>query len=286
MGLLTRPSDQEEESSSGQTEELSSSRKVRKSDDTDLRATLGEHLEELKTRIVRIVIGLSVATVLGWFAFPYVYAFLETMVKTAVTKEIANYQEAFRNIPEAFFLKLKLSFYIGLVPALPFALYQLWAFIRPGLKPQERRPLQFVVPISFGLFVVGGIICWLILPITLGWFASFAKDFPDIAIIQEPGLMVMFIIKMILAFGLGFQMPLVVFFLTRLGLITSKGLMRYWRQATVAVFLGSAILTPSGDPVTMSIMAIPLTLLFYASVWAARVTDRRKGTVDDFDDLD
>lgn len=285
MGLLTRPSDQEEESSSGQTEELSSSRKVRKSDDTDLRATLGEHLEELKTRILRIVIGLTVATIFGWFAFPYVYDFLWGMVRESVTKEVPI-DEAFRNITDAFFLKLKLSFYIGLVPALPFALYQVWAFIRPGLKPQERKPLQFVVPISFGLFALGGVICWLILPLTLQWFASFANDFPDIQILQEPGLMVMFIIKMILAFGVGFQMPLVVFFLTRLGLITSKGLMRYWRQATVGVFLGSAILTPSGDPLTMSIMAVPLTALFFASVWAARITDRRKGEVDDFDDLD
>lgn len=260
---------------------------ARNSSDTpeELRATLGEHLEELRVRIFRIVAILLVGLVIAWYLEPYFYDQLNNLAMKGVPKGI-QYSEAFRTLTEAFFLKLKLSFYLSLVGTLPLTVVQLWGFIAPGLRPHERRPLKIVVPLSVVLFVIGASIAWLITPITIGWFTSYVGEFPGVQVIQEPAALIFFIVKMMIAFGIGFQLPLVVFFLTKVGIITPDGLWRYWRHSTVGVFILSAVITPSGDPFTMLMMAIPLSSLFFASVVAARITSKKSGQIDELNDLD
>ncbi len=251
----------------------------------ELRATWGEHLEELRIRLFRIAALLAVGLAIGWWLFPHVYTALDQMAKGSMPKTV-EMEVVFHTFTDAFFLQLKLAFYTGLILTLPFTVLQIWGFVAPGLRPQERRPFKAIAPISILLFALGCYLCWVCMPITIGWFAEFTLNFPGTKIMQDPQVMIFFIVKMMLAFGLCFQMPLVVYFLTRVGILTTKGLMRYWRQAVFAIFLISALITPSGDPFTMTVLAAPMTLLFFGSMGAARWSEKKSGGVDVLDNLD
>ncbi|MBN9504069.1 MAG: twin-arginine translocase subunit TatC [Armatimonadetes bacterium] len=248
-------------------------------DPEEFRATLIEHLEELRTRLVRSITVIVICWVGGWFAEPWVYGTLHNIVGEAMKSSLppgSNYVEAFNHFTEMFLFKLKLSFLIGLVVALPLVINQLWGFIAPGLTPAERRPVVRLAPISFLLFLMGATFCWFCLPAGIGWFVSYLADFPGASLFQEPGAMVLFLVKLILAFGLGFQLPIIVYGLGALGLLSAQTLSKYWRHGTVFVFFLSAILTPSNDPLTMLMMAIPLSILFMISVWAVKIVQRKK----------
>jgi len=247
-------------------------------DPDDFRAPLADHLEELRTRIIRIITLLAVGWVVGWFLQPPLYGFLDKMIRDAilpVIKDPSRYQDAFRNATEPFLLTFRLSFLIGVILTFPFIVLQLWGFIEPGLKPSERKPFRRLAPVSLLLFAMGAGFCWIILPSALGWFATFLNNF-NAALFQEPGAMVFFVLKMMLAFGVGFQLPLVVFILGSLGLLSAETLVKYWRQAATMIFLGSAILTPSNDAFSMLMMAVPLSILFMISVWAVKIVQRKR----------
>lgn len=248
-------------------------------DPEEFRATLIEHLEELRTRIIRCLWFVVVGWVIGWFLEPYVYGFLHEIVQSGIKKALppgAKYEEPFNHFTDAFLLQLKLSFVIGLVGALPLIMVQLWGFIAPGLKPNERRPLVRLAPLSIFLFLLGATFCWFCIPAAVGWFVAYLKNFPGTSLFQDPGSMVLFLVKLVLAFGLGFQLPIIVYGLGAIGLLSAQTLAKYWRHGTVFVFFLSAILTPSNDPLTMLMMAIPLSILFMISVWAVKIIQRKK----------
>ncbi len=254
-------------------------------DPEEFRATLGEHLEELRQRLFRVVALLAVGLTVGWFIEPWVYNALSELARDNIPQGI-EYKETFRHITEPFFLKFKMAFYIGLVLTLPFCVYQVWGFVAPGLKPAERKPVRILAPISVLFFFGGAVSCWFILPAGFQWFTEFVKEFPGVALYQEPGTMVFFIVKMLLAFGVGFQLPLVVFFLGKVGVLTPESVLRYWKQYVVGIAVFAAVITPSGDWFTMGAMAVPLVVLFFASVFAVRITNRKAVRDPALDDLD
>lgn len=250
----------------------------------ELRATWGEHLEELRVRLFRIAAILAIGTFIGWRLFDPLYGAVHDLAMRSLPSDL-KYREAIDHITKFFFLKLKFSFYVGLIVTLPLSVLQLWGFVSPGLRPHERRPFKIVVPLSLALFIMGASLCWYTMPAALGWFADFSGSFKSVEVIQDPELLIFFILKMLLAFGAAFQMPVVVFFLVRIGLLTTKGLLRHWRQAIFVIFLAAGIITPSGDPFTMMILALPMTGLFFASVWAAQISQKKSG-IDVLDNLD
>src|SRR5208283_4314330 len=106
----------------------------------------------------------------------------------------------FNNITQPFMLKFKLSFMLGLILAFPYLVVQLWGFVEPGLKENEKRPVRKMIPFSVFLFALGVTFCWIILPSAFNWFVGYVFEFPGTVIYQEPGMMVFFILKMLLAF--------------------------------------------------------------------------------------
>lgn len=260
---------------------LFTARRNSSEDPEEYRLTLGEHLDELRARIIRSLTLIIVGWVAGWFIQPYLYSYLNGMVQEAIKGAIGTgvqYAEPFRSATEPFMLKFRLSFLIGLIMVFPFIILQLWGFIKPGLKPNERRPIERIAPWSLVLFLVGAGFCWIILPSALNWFAGYVLEFPGTSLFQEPGAMVYFVLKMMLAFGIGFQLPVIVFALGSMGLLSAETLQQYWRQWATAVFLGAAILTPSNDAFSMLMMAIPLVILFAISVWLVKMVQRKKPT--------
>lgn len=251
-------------------------RRRKVSDPEEFRASLVEHLDELRQRIFRVVILLIIGWVIGWQLEAWVYDRLNDLVKPELAHLKTDIKEPFRSFTDPFMLKLKLSFFIGLILVLPFCVLQVWGFIEPGLKENEKKPLKIVAPLSVVLFAIGVLFCWIILPSAFAWFMSYVEEFPGTVLYPEPGTFVFFTLKMLLAFGLGFQLPLLVYFLARIGLLSQETLKTYWRQATVIIFFGAAIITPSNDIFSMLMMAVPLTLLFFISMWAVQISAKRR----------
>lgn len=265
MPVSLKPNPDKRRNSSGNPEEF--------------RMSLGGHIDELRLRLIRSVIAIAVAWFIGWFLEPPVYTAINGIAMKAVgeyqkVNPNFRYTEAFQTFTGAFMLQFKFSFVIGLGMALPFIATQIWSFVEPGLKPTESKPVKQLIPVSILLFFLGAALCWVILPMTIQWFLTFFAGFTNTQLIQEPGTMVMFLFKMILAFGVGFQLPLLVYIAGRVGIIGADTLTQYWRHATVFVFVISAVLTPSNDPITMLMMAIPLSLLMMLSIAAVRFTTR------------
>jgi sec-independent protein translocase protein TatC len=248
-------------------------------DPDEYRLTLVEHLEELRDRIIRSLLIITVGSVIGWIAFPYIWDFLTLVVENGVNSALpkgTSYSEAVFNASDFFFLKLKLSFQIGVILSFPFLVLELWGFIAPALKPKEQAPFKRLAPLSLILFLMGAGFCWFILPSAIAFFVQFAGEFRGVEIKQEAGKMIFFVLKMMLAFGICFQLPLVVYALGMLELLTAETLVKYWRQVFTAIFIGSAIITPSGDAFTMAMMGVPMFILFLISAWAVKITQNRK----------
>ena len=249
----------------------------------EFRLSLVEHLEELRTRVFRSFFIVVVFWCVCWYKFDFINAFFQARVVSAVKANMPKgqiFSEVFFHAPDAFMLMMKISFYCALMFAFPFIVMQLWAFIAPGLKPEEQKPLRQVGPISLGLFVLGGFTCWLILPGAFVWFSSYLGNFQGTNLNQEAGTMTMFSLKAIMAFGIGFQLPLVVYILGALNLLSSETLVKYWRHAAVAIFVIAGIITPSNDPITMLMMAIPLTLMFIVSAYAVKIMQSKRKSAD------
>jgi sec-independent protein translocase protein TatC len=260
-------------------------------DPEEFRMSLGDHIGELRFRLIRVVFVVTVGWIVGWFLQPWLYETLNAIMLNAVhdyrgSNPDFQFQEPFNSATAPFMLKLRLSFMIGLGLALPFIVLQIWGFVSPGLKPSEKKPVKALAPASVVLFAIGGAFCWIILPKTFQWFLSFMDEFPGSALFQEPGSMVFFSLKMIFAFGVGFQLPLVVYIAGRLGIIGPDTLIHYWRQAIVFVFVTSAILTPSGDVFSLLMMAVPLSLLLMLSIFMVKITARRGESIPELNELD
>jgi sec-independent protein translocase protein TatC len=250
----------------------------------EFRLTLVEHLEELRTRIFRCVLIISAGWIFGWFFEPTAFGLLSNLLVkniTFVLHDPSRFKIIFPNFTEPFMLKIRLSFMLGLIPALPLVIMQLWGFIKPGLKPNERRPIERVAPFSILLFAMGVAFCVAILGPCTRWFASYLDDFPNTVLYQDPAAMITFTLKMMIAFGLGFQLPLVVWSLGAIGLLSAETLVKYWRHAAVGIFFLAAAFTPSNDAFSMLMMAIPMVVLFMISVWAVKITQsKRKVTIE------
>jgi sec-independent protein translocase protein TatC len=237
------------------------------------------HLEELRNRFLKAFGTLFVFWCVGWIYETPVRTFLTNRAERAIAPQLpagSVYKEMIVNAPDAFMIKLKVSFFLALLFAFPFIVLQIWAFIAPGLKPNEQRPFRRLGPISLILFGTGAAFCWFVIPSAYSWFASYMDSFPGADLMQEAGTMAMFTLKCLIAFGIGFQLPLVVYILGALNLLSAETLVKYWRHGAVAIFFLAGAITPSNDPATMLMMAVPLTLLFLVSAYAVKVTQRKK----------
>jgi sec-independent protein translocase protein TatC len=232
---------------------------------------LTAHLAELRTRLLACVIAIAI----GFFLC---YAFSNYLI-TALQAPPNLFGPPLK-VPlqiiapaEAFITYLKVSLLCGLFLALPVILYQLWLFVAPGLLEHERKyTVPFIIG-STGLFYAGGILFYLILPLIVRFLLSFANA--DIKAQLSVGYYVAFCIRLMIAFGLVFQLPMVVTFLTQLDLLSSRTLIKNFRYAIVITFIVAAILTPP-DIVSQTFMALPTLLLYGVSILIAQRIEKRR----------
>jgi sec-independent protein translocase protein TatC len=223
-----------------------------------------DHLEELRERIIKSFIAVAVG-------FVVCYGFKEKLFEI-VTRPLISVMEKgdqliFTGLPEAFFTYLKVAFLAGLILAGPVIIYQFWMFVAPGLYKKERRVMVPIVVLSTFFFIGGALFGYFIVfPWGFQFFLSFASD--TIKALPSMKEYLSFATKLLLAFGLVFELPIVITFLARLGLVTVPFLRENRKYAILLFFVGAAMITPP-DVVTQIMMAFPLMLLYEISIWGA-----------------
>jgi sec-independent protein translocase protein TatC len=180
------------------------------------------------------------------------------------------------NSQESFMIYMKASIMVGVVLASPWVFYQIWSFVAAGLYPHERRYVHLFLPMSLGLFLTGAAVAFfLAFEKVLNFLLSFNRMMgidPDLRINEWMS----FVLLLPLGFGISFQLPLVMLFLERIGLITVQGYLKSWRMAILVIFVLAMLLTPTGDPYTMLLMACPLTLLYFGGVLLCKLMPKAK----------
>ncbi len=250
--------------------------------DEERKAELTEHLAELRTRLIRACLYIGIGMVVMYFFSKPLFATLSAPI-TDTLKHMQNNSPPglalqpggflVRSFTDLFFIKLQIATVGGLVLAAPFIVLELWGFIAPALTSNEKRGVHFVAPMSVLLFVLGVSCAFLILPRAVKWFLSFITDFPGAVLFQDPLTYIIFTVKMMLVFGLLFELPVVLMFLGKVGIINSALMIKYWRQIAVGLFTLAMVAAPSNDPGTMLALAVPLTLLFFGSIGLVKLVE-------------
>jgi sec-independent protein translocase protein TatC len=236
--------------------------------------SLMEHLEELRSRLFKIVLAYALACVAAWFLYSQVLAILiGPLAKLPVADQILQDGQLIYTAPtEAFFIRLKVTAFTGMIFALPVILWQLWRFVTPGLHRHERRyALPFVV-ISVFLFALGVATAFLSLPKALEVLAGFAGS--ELVLLPRASDYLSFVLLLVAAFGFSFEFPIILLGLTLVGVLSSAKLRKARRIAWVIILIVAAIITPTQDPITLMIMSVPLGLLYEGTIVAARLLKR------------
>jgi len=244
--------------------------------------TLVEHLRELRNRLVKSVIAIVIATIVSFFFYDQLFKFLTepftTVVDDLARDEGLNAQLTLTGVADAFTLQIKVCLVAGIIIASPIWLYQIWAFIVPGLHPRERRWTRVFAAIAGPLFLLGVGIGYYVLPKGLSILLDFTPA--DVSNLIEVSRYLSFILRMLLVFGIAFEIPLFVVLLNLAGVVTGRQLGRFRSWIILGTFIFAAVATPSTDPSSMLFLAIPMTLLFLLSEVIARAIDRRRGIHD------
>lgn len=231
--------------------------------------TVVEHLTEFRHRLIVSTIAFFVGGIVAYFLYEQVTDLLFSPLDSAGRIGDVKVENLFvPGVTTAFVLKLKVSIFAGFVFALPVILFQLWRFITPGLEPREKRyAIPFVLG-SLGLFSLGAVFAFLVLPQTLSFLLGFATGRIEPLLFVDQ--YIRFVMFMVLAFGITFEFPLVLVFLGAAGVVSSARLRKLRRHAVVGSFIVAAVATPSGDPYTMTLMAVPLYVMYEGSVLIIR----------------
>lgn len=221
--------------------------------------TIIEHLEELRHRLVVSAFALFVGSIVGYIFYDQILDLLKFPLGEGGKIAGFTVNLSVRGVTSAFLVRIKVAIFAGAVLALPVVLFQLWRFITPGLEPREKRyALPFVLG-SLGLFSLGAVFAYLTLSPAIGFLLGFAKDLEPIIFIDE---YVGFVMFMVLAFGITFELPMVILFLGAAGIVSSTRLRKLRRHALVGSAVIAAVATPSQDPYTLVLMAVPLYLMY------------------------
>ena len=233
---------------------------------------LTAHLEELRKRLIRSLIGIGI----GFFACYYFKdGLFRIITKPLMDVMPKNSYMIYTSLPEAFFTYMKIAFFASLFLTAPFTLYQIWKFISPGLYQKEKK---YVLPfvLTSTLLFIGGVVFayFLALPPAFGFFVEFSSDALRPMFTMREYLS--FALKLLLAFGVSFELPVFIFFMTKLGIVNSRMLSKQRRYAILVIFIMAAVLTPSPDVFTQCIMAIPLMVLYELSIFVAKWAEKKK----------
>ena len=252
-----------------------------------------EHLVELRQRMVHAFIGIILLFFVCYFFAENIYAFLVQPLADIVKESGGSQRLIFTALHEAFFTYIKVAFFAALFFGFPFLAMQFWKFVAPGLYKHERKallPFLIATPVLF--FLGGALVYYFIFPMAWKFFLSFqAAGGPETLAIELEAKVDQYlslVMRLIFAFGLCFELPVVMTLLARVGMVSSKGMREKRKYAIVIAFVAAAILTPP-DVISQIGLAVPTILLYEISIFSVQIIERKRGDVeesDDDDDLD
>lgn len=231
-----------------------------------------DHLEELRWRIVKALIGVVIGMILCWVFIDFIMDEIFLRPITVINANLRPGQQTInlQNLKPfgQVFLYMQVAIIGGVLLSLPNILYQVWAFIAPGLMPKERRYIRSIVAFSSICFLGGVAFAYfLMLPAALNFFAGFGSTTIENNIAVNEYMS--FVVSMLLAAGVVFELPMVSWFLSKLGILTPAFMRKYRRHSIVIIFVLSAFLTPGTDPVSQVLLAVPLMVLYELSIWVS-----------------
>jgi len=238
------------------------------------------HLAELRQRLIHSFIFLIIFFVICYFFSEYIYGFLVDPFAQAVKDDNSNRRLIFTALQETFLTYLKVSFFTAFFVTCPYILMQIWKFVAPGLYKHEKKaimPYLILTPILF--FLGGMLVYYLIMPLAIKFFLSFestgASTNLPIQLEAKVNEYLSLVMKLIFAFGISFQLPVVLSLLARIGVVDSDFLRSRRKYVVVIIFAAAAILTPP-DPITQIGLAIPLLILYELSIFSVNLIEKKK----------
>jgi len=250
-----------------------SPRSSRRRDPGDGRMSLRAHLLELRKRVLRAALGLLVGAVVGWLLYPVVFEVLQAPV-VELQDASQGTQLNFSGVMAPLDMRIKVSLFVGVLVSSPWWVYQLWAFITPGLTHRERLVTVGFISAAVPLFLSGAFLAWWLLPKAVGVLTAFTPTHALNLIVAQEYLT--FVMRMVLAFGAGFLLPVVMVALTMIGAVEGRTWLQGWRVAVMLAFVFGAVATPTGDVLSMLVLAVPIMLLYFVAVGIGIVLDRRR----------
>ncbi len=240
--------------------------------------TLREHIIELRNRLLKSVLAIVLGAILGWIFYNQALEFLKDPFQTSVAalakEKDLNASLTFTGVGDPLTFRIKISALCGLVLSAPVWLYQLWAFIAPGLHRNERKWAMVFSGIATPLFLGGMAVAYWTLPkgieILIGFTPLEVENLITLPLYLD------FVIRTMLVFGIAFLIPLVVVLLNMVGIVPGAALGKFRPYIILVIFVFAAVATPSGDPFTMCLLAIPMCVLFFIAEIISRLNDRRR----------
>ncbi|WP_432509186.1 twin-arginine translocase subunit TatC [Kineococcus auxinigenes] len=245
-------------------------RRRRTPKDPEGRMPLREHLDELRKRLFRAALAVVAGAAAGWWLWPNVV--LPLLAGPA--ESIDGVELNFASTLGVLDVQVKGALWVGLIVAAPVWIYQLWAFVTPGLTRKERGYAVGFVLAGFPLFLAGLALAYFILPTTMALITSFTPDGIN-NIIDTPSYL-SFVMRLLLAFGISFLVPVLLVALNFAGLVPGRAILKQWRIVVFLCFVFSAIFTPTPDALTMILMAMPLIFLFFIAIGVCLLNDKRR----------
>jgi sec-independent protein translocase protein TatC len=233
--------------------------------DTEKVMTLVDHLGELRTRVVRSIIAVAVGSAVGFYAAPD--------IRRVIIQLLPSDQVQILGPGDAFAITLRISVVVGIILAMPVLLYQMWAFVAPGLTAAERRVLRPWVPLALGFFALGVTIAWFVLPFAISFLLQFTDEYITAEALAA-GPYFDFVTTLFLAFGLVLEFPIVLYALSRVGIATSARLRASRRIVILVIAVFAALATPGGDIVSPLVLGGTMYALFELTVLAIRRSGR------------
>lgn len=251
--------------------------------DPEGRMPLADHLRELRNRLFKSVLAILVVTIVAAFFYRHILEiFQHPILKAAgcpdgaeqLAKGKACAQLTVSGLMGGFSVALKVALMTGLIVSSPVWLYQLWAFLAPGLHRNEKRYTMAFVASGVPLFVGGAVLAYLILPQSAKVMIGFV---PDHTVNLVPlDQFIDLVLRLVVIFGLAFELPLILVLLNFTGVITGRRMLGWWRGMVIAITVFAAVATPTGDPLTMTLLAAPIVLLYFLAVGISLVNDSRR----------
>lgn len=239
----------------------------------DGQMSLRQHLRELRNRFFKAAIAIVLGTIVGFIVYQPAFTILTEPI-TRLSTEEAPVEVIFSSVAQPFDIMLQVALFIGLILSSPFWLYQVWAFIVPGLKKQERRYAVGFIAAAVPLFVGGIALGWFALPQAMAFFTSLTPDGTAHRVLAT--VYIPFVTRLLLAFGIALVIPVVLVGLNMAGVLSGKTMLKHWRISVFLIAVIAAMGAPGSDIMTMFYLGAPLTLLFALALGIALLNDRRR----------